>query len=70
MTAIFQTTYSNAFSSNENVRISIKISLSVPDGPISDIPALVQIMASAPAKRQAIVSVSQSRLVYGRIILG
>ena len=41
-----QTTFSNAFFFNENVIISIKISLKfVPDGPINNIPALVQIMA-------------------------
>ena len=42
----FRTTFSNAFSLNENVWISIKISLKfVPKGPISNIPALVHIMA-------------------------
>ena len=47
MDAISQTTLSNAFSWNENVRISIKISLKfVPKDPINNhIPALVQIMA-------------------------
>ena len=46
MAAIFLTTFSNAFSWNENVWISIKISLKfVPRGPINNIPALVQIMA-------------------------
>ena len=41
-----QTTFSRAFSLNENVWISIKISLKfVPKGPINNIPALVQIMA-------------------------
>ena len=45
MAAIFQTTFSNAFFS-ANVWISIKISLkSVHKGAISNIPALVQIMA-------------------------
>ena len=44
MADIFQT-FSNAFL-NKNVWISIKISLKfVPEGPISNIPALVQIMA-------------------------
>ena len=42
----FQTTFLNAFSLNENVWISIKISSKfVPKGPINNIPALVQIMA-------------------------
>ena len=43
---------------NENVRISIKISLKfVPKGPINNIPALFQIMACrlAPSRRQAII---------------
>ena len=42
---------------NEKVWISINISLKfVPKGPINNIPALVQIMASvAPVRRQAIV---------------
>ena len=47
MAAIFQTKFSNAFSSTENVQISIKISLKfVPKGPIKNIPSLVRIMAS------------------------
>ena len=42
MAAIFQTTFSNAFFLNENVLISIKISLMfVPKGQINNIPALV-----------------------------
>ena len=42
MAAIFQATFSNAFSWNENVFISIKISLKfVPKGQINNIPALV-----------------------------
>ena len=42
MAAIFQTTFSNAFFFNENVLISIKISLKfVPKGQINNIPALV-----------------------------
>ena len=46
MDAILQTTLSNTFSLNENVRISIKISLKfIPKGPINNIPGLVQIMA-------------------------
>ena len=46
MAAVFQTTFSNAFFFNENVQISIKISLKfVPKGHIHNIPALVQIMA-------------------------
>ena len=46
MAAILQTTLSNAFCLNENVRILIKISLKfVPKGPIDNTPALVQIMA-------------------------
>ena len=46
MAAVSQTTLSNAFFWNENVRISIKISLKfVPKGPINNIPALVQKMA-------------------------
>ena len=46
MAAIFQTTLSNAFVLNGNVRISIKISLKfVPKGTITNNPALVQIMA-------------------------
>ena len=41
---------------NEVIWISIKISLKfAPKGQINDIPALVQIMAWRPAKRQAIV---------------
>ena len=41
---------------NENVRISIKISLKfVPRGPINGIPALVQINGLAPVRRQAII---------------
>ena len=43
---ISKTTFSNVFFFNENVWISIKISLKfVPKGPINNIPALVQIMA-------------------------
>ena len=43
MAANFLTTFSNAFS---GMKISIKISLKfVPNGPINNIPALVQIMA-------------------------
>ena len=46
MDVISQTTFSNAFSLNENVWIPIKISLKfVPKGPINNIPAMVQIMA-------------------------
>ena len=46
MAAISQTTLSNAFFLNENVRISIEISLKFgPKDPINNIPALVQIMA-------------------------
>ena len=46
MAAIFQTKFSNAFSSTKNVWISIKISLKlVSKGPINNIPALVQAMA-------------------------
>ena len=46
MDAISQTTLSNAFFVNENVRIFIEISLKfVPKGPVNNIPALVQIMA-------------------------
>ena len=46
MVALSQTILSIAFFVNENVRISIKFSLKfVPKGPISKIPALVQIMA-------------------------
>ena len=46
MAAISMTTLSNAFFFNENVLISIKISLKfVPKGPINNIQALVQIMA-------------------------
>ena len=42
MAAVSQTTLSNAFFMNENVRISIKISLKfVPKGPINNNPALV-----------------------------
>ena len=42
MAAISQTTFLNAFFLNENVRISIKISLKfVLKGPINNIPALV-----------------------------
>ena len=45
MDVIFLTTFSNAFF-NENVSISIKISLKfVLKGPINKVPALVQIMA-------------------------
>ena len=46
MAAIFSTTYSNAFSWMKMYEFGIKISLKfVPKGPISNIPALVQIMA-------------------------
>ena len=46
MVAIFQTTFSNAFSWMEMYKFSIKISLkSVPEGPINNIPVLVQLMA-------------------------
>ena len=46
MAAIFQTTFSNAFFFNEDVGISIKVSLKfVPTGPINNISSLVQIMA-------------------------
>ena len=46
MAAISQTTLSNRIFLNENVRISIKISLKfVPKGPNNNIPALVQMMA-------------------------
>ena len=45
MAAISQTTFSSIFL-NENVSISIKISLKfIPMGPIDNIPALVQIMS-------------------------
>ena len=45
MAAIFQKTFSNTLS-NENVSISIEISLKfVPKGPINNIPALVQTTA-------------------------
>ena len=41
---------------NENIRISIKISLKfVPKFPINNIPELVQIMGLAPTSRQAII---------------
>ena len=40
MAAIFQTAFSNAFFLNENLRISIKISLNfVPKGSVNNIPA-------------------------------
>ena len=46
MAAVSQTILSNVFYMNEDVRISIKISLMfVPKGPINNIAALVQIMA-------------------------
>ena len=46
MATVSQTTLSNAIFLNENVRISIEISLKfVPEGPINNISALVQIMA-------------------------
>ena len=46
MTAIFQAAFSNAFFVNENVWFSIELSLTfIPEGPIKNIPALVQIMA-------------------------
>ena len=46
MVVISQTTFSNSFSLNENVRIPIKISLKfVPKCSINNIPSLVQIMA-------------------------
>ena len=46
MDAILQTTLSNAIFVNENVRILIEISLKfIPKGPITNIPALVQVMA-------------------------
>ena len=51
MAAISQTTLSKLIFVNENVRISIKISLKlVPYGPIYNIPALVQ-----TGRRQAII---------------
>ena len=41
---------------NQNVWISLKIPLKfVPRGPINNIPALVQIMALVPTRRQAII---------------
>ena len=44
--AIFLTTFSNAFSSKENICILIKVSQKfVPEGPIDNTPGLVQIMA-------------------------
>ena len=46
MAAIFQMTFSNGLSGNENVWISINISLKfVPRGPINNIPTLLQVMA-------------------------
>ena len=46
MAVIAQTTFTNAFSSKWNVRISIKISPKiVPKGPIDNNPAMVQMMA-------------------------
>ena len=46
MAAIFHTTFSNAFFLNEYAWISIKILLKfVPEGPINNIQALVQIMS-------------------------
>ena len=46
MAAILQITFSNAFSWNENVRITIEISLKfITKGPINNIPALDLIMA-------------------------
>ena len=46
MDAISQTPFSSAFFFNENIWISIKISLKfVPKSPINNIPALVQIIA-------------------------
>ena len=46
MTAIFQTIFFKSIFSNENMRISIEISLKfAPKGLINNIPALVQIMA-------------------------
>ena len=46
MDAISQTIYSSAFFMDENIWIPIKISLKfVPEGPVNNIPALVQIMA-------------------------
>ena len=46
MAAIFQTTFLKCIFLNEDVRISIKISLKfVPKGSINIIPALVQLMA-------------------------
>ena len=46
MAAVSKTILSNVFYMNEDVRISIKISLMiVPKGPINNIAALVQIMA-------------------------
>ena len=46
MATIFQKTFSNGFLLNQNVWISINISLKfVPRGPISNIPTLVRVMA-------------------------
>ena len=64
MDAISQTTLSDAFFSNENFKILIKISLKlVPNGPINSIPALVQMMAwrlsgDKPSSEPMMVSLS------------
>ena len=56
MAAIFADDVFNCIFLNATVRISIKISMKfVPTGPINNIPALVQIMALAPTRRQDII---------------
>ena len=57
---------------NENVWISIKISLKfIPKSPIVNIPALIQIMVAwcrlVPARRQAIVWINDYRCIYAPV---
>ena len=48
---------------NENARISIKISLKfVPQGPINNIPTLVQTMSLAPTRRQSIIWTNDGKI--------
>ena len=56
MAAIFQTTFSNAFSLMKMYEFSIKISLKfVPKVPINNIPGICSDNGLAPTRRQAII---------------
>ena len=57
MATILHMAFSNVLS-NENLRISINISINfIPKDPVNNIPALVQIMAW-PATRQSIICIN------------